>query len=125
MAAGRTFLPDADFPERQREIIVNNNHILSRCVETKEEQCHHFATLIHVRLWLDQYGGLPAQNRFSGNQGWTTVLVDLNVLTRGDPLQSAKPGIVIRAGVFFARIAQPDDEPHLFGWRFLLFFLAL
>src|SRR5439155_21674117 len=109
---GRTSLPDTKFPKGQRNVSIGDDHILSCGFETIEERSHDCAAVVHIRLWQDQYRGLPAQRRYGGNQGWTIAFLDLNVLTFGDPLENTKASIMIRAGVFFARIAQPNDEPH-------------
>src|SRR5439155_20293274 len=112
MATGRTFLPHTNFPKRQRNVIIGDDHILSCGFETIEERRHDCAAVVHIRLWQDQYRGLPAQCRYGRNQGWTRAFLDLNVLTFGDPLENTKASIMIRAGVFLPRIAMPNDEPR-------------
>src|SRR5947208_2313826 len=112
MAARRTFLPDADLSERQGNVVVNNDDVAKPRFETLEKRRHRGAAVVHKGLRHHKDSRLFGDDYPLRNKRLAGTFLEPKIFASSDPVQNLEADIMIRAGIFLARIPQPNDEPH-------------
>jgi hypothetical protein len=108
VATGRTFLPDPQFPQWKRQIVINDDHVACPSFTTLKNSRKRRSAVVHVRLRFNEYRGLPAEQNPRGNESRAAPFFHSNAVPFGNAVYNMKADVVISVGVFFARIAETD-----------------
>jgi len=106
---------DANDPEGEVELVVNDDDLLGRDAIEASQPAHLTARLIHERGRSRQYYRCRAEPRLC-NETAALVALELRSRARGQLAQHHGPGVVAGRGIALAGVAEPgDDKPVAVG----------